>query len=656
MSDLDRRLHRLRRSPLPVRAPAIAAAISAASDDERDRLISELLEGVSARRAPHAEAARAALLTTWPALSAPQRHTVLLAIAESLPQLLAQGVRRTDRAASTLQAWADLLAPDAEAFPIEPLVHRSIAHPAALLDLVDAAATHLAADSEQLPRAARAAIATLAAAYPSRTAVGLDPHAEVLRNSVDATLAHLAQTYDDHRDDAVLEAALLQSASPGPAIRAWLARRDDVGHMALRRVAKLLRPAARAQYTTAWLGRPALAGLAQTALGATGKVAWEIALAHWPLLIDSERARKLAKLRRLGEGMLNPAHWRALPEAAQRGAVAWTALAHMREHDRRVRLSWHLGASSARARHAAVRALAQRPASAELDAAIIDFTHDADARVADAALAALGRARGAGRRRALTSAIATAQRSAHPRVRTRARRLRPCFDAFAWPASASARWHAPVAARLLMAKEPEQFHVELQVRLNESGSETRRSALWLIQHLDLANDFVDDLIAVALGVADRVSVQERAKAMLLLGAVTGDQAERAASALAHGLSDADGRIRADAVEAVGRLCGRDAAVRAFMHDDIPRVRGNAIRHAVLVKARPDAIDELRAMLRDQRMPHRRTALWVVERARPLALSGLIAELAQREPEPVLRARAVRCVRRLLSTMDRELAA
>lgn len=655
MSDLEHSLRRLRRLSIPARAPALVAAIRTASPDERDVLIAELLQGVTCRRPSQAQACRAALLAAWPSLSPPQRGSALAAIGDTLPSTLLGGVQHPERAAAALCAWGDLLQADAP-FDLDPAFHRVIAHPAALLDLADAAAAAVSAPPPALASAARAAIATLAAIYPCRSAVGLDPHAEVLRQCVDTSLSHLAQTYDDHRDDQVLEAALLHSRSPGPAVRAWLTRRDDLGHMALRRVAKALRPSARAEFAAAWLGRPALAGLAQQALTGAGEVGWVIALAHWPLLIESGRAKAARKLRKLGDGMLNPTWWRDLPEAAQRGCVAWTALADLREHDRRERLSWLVGATSPSVRHAAVRELARRPSSAELDGAIIDFTHDADERVADAALSALGRARGAARRRALASAIATAQRSPHPRVRARARHLRPVFDGFIWPSTASARWHAPVAARTWLAREPEAFCEELRTRLREPGTETRRSALWLTQHLALTGDVLDDVVAIALGVADRVSAQDRAKAMLLLGAAPDEHADRAASTLAHGLSDADGRIRADAVEAVGRLCGRDAAVHGFLRDDVPRVRGNAIRHAVIIEARPEALDALRAMLQDQRMPHRRSALWVVERARPVALARVVAELAQGEPEPVLRRRALRCVRRLLSTMDHEVAA
>ncbi len=654
MSDLDAQLCLLRRLPRTELLATLAVAIRASDDTERTIFLATLLEKCEVGNSRAAAFARRQLLTTWPALTPPQQKSALFAMGSSLPAILAAELTDADGAAGqALRAWTDIIVNKELTDAIGPVVHRGLAHPAALLDLVEAAATHATAESTDLALAARATISMLAAHYPSRQSLGLDPHAELLNQSVDTTLAHLAQTYDDHRDDAVIAATILKSASPGPAIRGWFSRRDDVGHMALRRVAKTLRPAMAAELATAWLGRPALAGLADRFLTSQGSVpVWTAALAQWPLLMVPSRWARVGKLRKLGEGMLNPGNWPDLPESARRGTIAWTATAHLREHDRRVRLCWHLGDPSPRVRHAAVRTLAARPASAELDVALADFAHDADARVAEAAISALGRARGVGRRRALNTHIVTARRSIHGRVRARARQLHPVFDPFAWPSTRAARWQAPVAAQAMLAREPEVIIEELRARLIDAGADGRRGGLWLVQRLGLIDDMLEELIAVALGVSGHVSAPERAKAMLLLGRVSEQHIDRAMATLAHGVSDQDGRIRADAVEAVGQLRGVDAALDGFMNDDVPRVRGNALRHGVIHGRAPAVLSELSSMLRDSRMPHRRTGLWVVERARPMELAGVIAELAQREPEPILRARSVRCARRLLTSLER----
>ena len=112
----------------------------------------------------------------------------------------------------------------------------------------------------------------------------------------------------------------------------------------------------------------------------------------------------------------------------------------------------------------------------------------------------------------------------------------------------------------------------------------------------------------------------------------------------------DDRVRANAVEAIARRNPDEPVVRAWVENEVPRARANAVRARVVLAKDAKGAEALSKMLSDERRSHRLSGLWVAERAGMTGVSERVAELARTEREPHVRARARRCARRLLAEM------
>lgn len=153
--------------------------------------------------------------------------------------------------------------------------------------------------------------------------------------------------------------------------------------------------------------------------------------------------------------------------------------------------------------------------------------------------------------------------------------------------------------------------------------------------------------------------------------------ESAREALVACLRHPAARVRANAVEALGRLSRRrhpgdlgasDPALYGAMlelsGDAQHRVRANAL-HVLLAREvayEPGAEEAWRAMLADDRAPHRTAAFWLGERLlwrRPPGargwnhLAACVAEAARAERDPAARVRAESCARRVLTAVRAE---
>jgi hypothetical protein len=109
-------------------------------------------------------------------------------------------------------------------------------------------------------------------------------------------------------------------------------------------------------------------------------------------------------------------------------------------------------------------------------------------------------------------------------------------------------------------------------------------------------------------------------------------------------------VRANALEAIARRDADAPVVRTWVRNDTPRARGNAVRARLMLAGDPAGAESLESMLSDDRRGHRLSGLWVAERAGLTSVSERVAEIARRESEPRVRARAKRCARRLLAEM------
>ncbi len=234
-----------------------------------------------------------------------------------------------------------------------------------------------------------------------------------------------------------------------------------------------------------------------------------------------------------------------------------------------------------------------------------------------------------------------------------------------------------LAARRLAQRDPGRFIAGLAARAASGDPDASAGAIQLARRLGLVPGIEPELLGI-LGKAPGDGGPERvaATAAAALGDVDTDSAYAALrAALAHPVP----RVRANAVEAVGRIARRRSGASGDLATADPdayallidlksdaqhRVRANALRALLAAAAisapvgEPAAEDELAAMLCDDRAPHRAAALWLAERV--LAGSGgsgwrrwnqmaaRVAESARIATEPAVRARAQRCARRVLA--------
>lgn len=118
----------------------------------------------------------------------------------------------------------------------------------------------------------------------------------------------------------------------------------------------------------------------------------------------------------------------------------------------------------------------------------------------------------------------------------------------------------------------------------------------------------------------------------------------AAGALRSALSDAEPRVRANAIEALERTA--DERITAWIAPMLkavePRVRANAIK-ALLARQHAPAGDALLHMLEDSSRAARISALWVVQRLGLRSCALVVGRMGREDPDAHVRRRANRCL-------------
>lgn len=235
-----------------------------------------------------------------------------------------------------------------------------------------------------------------------------------------------------------------------------------------------------------------------------------------------------------------------------------------------------------------------------------------------------------------------------------------------------ALWRNAARERLRTNRERELDTIRLA--LARGNERERFEALALVRALDLAEEVAEalgDLLQshVREGGDDRVA----ATAAAALGSVASLPAR---GVLLGALRDHDGRVRANAAEALRRqhtrgLQGEDSlppALRELKQDEHHRARGAAVRglvefasiqieskHAQAASMASEASRDLLAMLNDERAPHRLAGVWTASRSVRLGEGRLpeaaavvrrAGELVATDDDPRVRARARGWVLRL----------
>ncbi len=189
-----------------------------------------------------------------------------------------------------------------------------------------------------------------------------------------------------------------------------------------------------------------------------------------------------------------------------------------------------------------------------------------------------------------------------------------------------------VAARTVLAAGPRELRRALQQLAGSGTTPERLAVIAIAQHLGLAVELEEELVAAAADGDARLASAAVAALASCPPSVKGLGTVRRA------LGHRDPRVRANAVETLMRL---DPASCDHLRDLVAgcdnRLRANAVR-ALLRRSRR-AADVLRAMLRDPDPRHRVSAVWVARRERVADVAADLRRLGARDRLPEVRARA-----------------
>jgi len=212
------------------------------------------------------------------------------------------------------------------------------------------------------------------------------------------------------------------------------------------------------------------------------------------------------------------------------------------------------------------------------------------------------------------------------------------FDPY-WEAFDTLPPDSQVSIGKTVAEGVPEFLDLLRAKATAGHPSDRLRALRIVQTLDLADAFVDEIHAAARD-PDNIL---RSLAMTLLGTVDSSASRRMLHAA---LSDRDERVQANAIEAIERIGGSAEATRMLGMLDSPasRVRANAVKALINLGMREGA-RRLIAMLGSVTASDRQSALWVVERMRLQHLMGRIEQMVAKDPDERVRTRARRLLRK-----------
>lgn len=498
------------------------------------------------------------------------------------------------------------------------------------------------------------------------------------------------------------------------ALAAWLVGEETEAHAALRAALRTDRSAVSRDRAWEWLGLARLAAASGERLRALqGAEEFEPVLLRWHLIASPSRQREWRSLRAAGREAELPTGESAtgLSVRARRGLIGLAAAQRDGSRSRIATIGAALGDPEPVIRLATVQAAGPDEQ--------IDLCFDSDSRVARSAFLAwsvVGERGNDGRLIARFGVrtspprqrlLGKLSRSAHPWVRGSARDERRSTD---WldPGSPGGR----TTAWAMMSADRAGTAAILREHIESKDDARRVGAIALVRRLGLAmecEDLLDGIVrtpsdsAVRDGTeGDRPSgpARARASAVMALGDV---RTVRAVESLQSCLDDHEPRVRANAVEALGKTLVADApsdqhlssvargAIDGLRSDDEHRTRANALRALIgagpyipslpdrrvdrtlggFVELKPLArnehglIEDLLAMLGDTRAMHRLAGTWlsgrlIWKRAPPdgawtdgLGLTARLGELARGDADSRVRARAGRCLVSLRARMGDE---
>lgn len=679
-----------------LRTVALGESLEHASEDERLGCFIELVEIAScqpcAKSAPggaflrwwsnaiapwrrwvlgdHAQAAQAAaeyLIAGWPLAPEQVRGAILAALHPSLARLGSSPNSLTSKelrtALAEVAAWSQdqMLAPACAAL----LNERPEVAARAEAALVRLAAAHAEVCPRLIERVGDRGPATVPGASLPRC------RGEPVGNPLDHGLAAGVESLSTHHRRGVALAAAVfldtprrvewRRATAGKPGRSRLASALQRGpaYDALRAVLRTSsRPIIRLR-AWEWLAEQVAGdGLLDRVRRAAVPIEHELVLARWPLALHPRRSLALRRHAAASRGKptgLLPQAWvlSRLSVDARQGVAALAAADPARASEA---LEPALTDSDTLVRLATARSAPSR--------LLADLCFDPDARVVRAAALRLSRVgiRVPGQAEPpehVARTLALLRRSPHGPTRGLAltedrRRLGGGTGA-----------EAGLALRRLLAGDPEGAMERLRRLMHEGAEDERVAAMLAGRRAGLAAALEPDLVRV-LGspVAPRLGATA---ATILADCDT----ISAIAALRTALDAQDARVRANALQSLGRIAARDRAgpalpvIGTLAAHPAPvadhRARANLLRAMIeAAPARdsvPCALNELAAMLTDHRSMHRLAGAWLAGRCLPgqgrarladgfVELAARIERLAGDDSDTRVRARASACVSRL----------
>jgi hypothetical protein len=382
-----------------------------------------------------------------------------------------------------------------------------------------------------------------------------------------------------------------------------------------------------------WLGTPALGSSARRWLHKLcGREEWAEALADGHLLLAPSRKRALRQADRPMQCLPARTDAQALPDRIQSGVPRLAGRLNLTGGTRRRLLAEMSGLPSPIARYRAEAVLAaQGGGSAERPS---PYLFDAELAVARAAFAS--------RPVPGHAILERIEREGHRRIARRAGAIlaRTSGERFFHRWRGLTRPHRCAAAMAVLDDDRDRFILQLR-RILETGAEgDRLEAIMLARRLRIVPLVEEQLILLAGHDNARV-------ASAALGALSDGRTADCSETLRAGLERTDGRVRANAIEALARATGREALpyLAPLANDAHNRVRGNAMR-ALLRLGDGAAPDRLCRMLADERPLHRVSAIWAARSARAVAIAPELERMAHSEWRVELRTRADAALRLL----------
>lgn len=196
--------------------------------------------------------------------------------------------------------------------------------------------------------------------------------------------------------------------------------------------------------------------------------------------------------------------------------------------------------------------------------------------------------------------------------------------------------------REMLDRAPEARR-NLALRLGEPSPARRVRALRMMTVLGLVGEFEEHVYPLC----HDPEAEVRSAAVAALGTLPSPTSRRL---LNGALRDRDGRVQANAIEAVDRLGGVAAAsgeLRLMLKSPDNRVRANAVRVLLKLGVR-DAAETLLSMMVEKDRAQRISALWLIENMGLFNLAKRVARMAVADADSQVRTRARGLIEQLAS--------